>query len=233
MRAFNKNPNYLSGTPNITWDDSFIPPELYDDFEKIESASLDAKESQQVQKEEEKEWEKDKEKKWEKIEEQVTATQNKGKMKETAQEKDDPENLKRKWTGKTVASSLVFDISGDNEDGTSADEAEPPAKRVKRKKSIDNVGITPVPPPWKAKETAEDNEKPDDTEKPKAQDLREIRTSLYALTKSILDDRSSSEDEDEEVDQLDEVPAKPSPKKKKISTTTKDGFIPNVPKVRL
>lgn len=267
MRAFNKNPNYLSVTPNITWDDSFIPPELYDDLEKIETTSLDAEERQQVQKEEEKEWEKEEIR--EKIEEQMTATQNdKGKMKETTQ---DTENVKRKWTRKFSESSLVFDISGGNEGGISADEAEPPAKRVKRKKSIDNDGVTPVPPPcrhctisrlkcipngWnvtcknceiarrtcslsksllndkgKAKETAEDNEKPDDTEKPKTQDLREIRTSLYALTKSILDDRSSSEDE--EVDQLDEVPAKPSPKKKKISTTTKDGFIPNDPKVCL
>ena len=50
MRAFNKNPNYLSVTPNIVWDDSFIPPELYDDLE-TELASLDAKESQQMQKE--------------------------------------------------------------------------------------------------------------------------------------------------------------------------------------
>ena len=45
--------------------------------------------------------------------------------------------------------------------------------------------------------------------------------SIYVLTKSIMDDRSSSDDENV-VDQLDEVPAKPSPKKKKVSATTID-----------
>ena len=198
--------------------------------------------------------------------EKAKTTQNdKGKAKETAHDK-------RKWTRKfsESESSFVFDITGDNEDGTSADEGEPPTKRVKRKKSIDDVGIFPVPPPcrqctlsrmeckpngWsaackncrkarqacslskalrndkgQAKETAEDNEKFDDTEKPKTQRLRGIHTSIYALTKSIMDDRFSSEDEDI-VDQLDEVPAKPSPKKKKVSTTTIDSFIPYDPKV--
>ena len=55
MRAFNKNPKYLSGvTPNITWDESFVPPDLYVNLES-ELASLDVKEPQQVQKEKAKE----------------------------------------------------------------------------------------------------------------------------------------------------------------------------------
>ena len=271
MRAFNKNRNYISEKPNISWDDSFIPPELYDDLES-ELARLDAKESQQVKKEAERE------SRSPKIEEQmakekVKATQNKGKAKDTLEDTehpDDSERLKRKWTRKTSESS-VFDIASDDEDDTSADEAGPLAKRVKRKKSIDDVGIFPVPPPcqrctishiecksngWqaackscrnarqacslskaspndneKAKETAEDNEKPDDTEKPKTRRIKEIHTSIYTLSKSIQDDRSSIEDED--VDQLDEVLAKSSPKKKNVSTTVNDGFIPYDPKVCL
>ena len=205
--------------------------------------------------------------------EKAKTTQNdKGKAKETAQDKENPDDTetKRKWTQKTSENSL-FDITSDNEDGTSADEAEPPAKRVRRKKSIDDVGIIPAPPPchqctvlqiecepngWsaackncrkvrqtcslstalpndkgKANETADDDEKVDDTEKPNTQRLRKTRTSIYTLTKSILDDdRSSIEDED--VDQLDETPTKPIPKKK-VSTTAIDGFIPNDPNVRL
>ena len=35
MRVFFKNSNYLGMTPNITWDDSFVPPELYDDTELV------------------------------------------------------------------------------------------------------------------------------------------------------------------------------------------------------
>ena len=50
IRAFNKNPKYLSDEkPNITWDELFIPPELYVNL-KRELESLDVKESQQVQK---------------------------------------------------------------------------------------------------------------------------------------------------------------------------------------
>lgn len=157
MRAFNKNPNYISLTPDITWDDSFIPPELYDDLE-TEPASLDAEESQQVQKEKEREKEKPKESKRLKMEVQmikgkVKAMQNdKGKAKETAQDKgkpDDIENRKRKWTRtrKTPESNPAFGNTSDNEDGTLDDEAEPPAKRDMRKKSIDGVGVIPVPPP--------------------------------------------------------------------------------------
>jgi hypothetical protein len=262
MRAFNKNRNYLSETPNITWDDSFVPRELYDDLE----TELDGKESQRAQK---------KEKASERMEEQMSnekawATQNdKRKMKETAQDKDDTENPKRKWKQKTSESesSLVFDIADDSGDETSADEDEPPAKRFMRKNSVDDVGIIPVPPcqqctssqkeckpnGWsvackncrkthrtcslskalrndkgKAKETAEDNEKPDDTEKPKTQRLREMHTSIYALTKSVLDNSSI---EDEDVDQLDEIPVKASPMKKMVPTTTNDGFISYNPKV--
>jgi hypothetical protein len=244
-------------TPNITWDDSFIPPELYDDL-----ASVDAKESQQLQNEKARESQREEQM----IKEKAMATQkDKGKTKETAQDKDDTEKPKRKWTQKTSESIMVFEV------GTSDDEAEPPAKRVKRNKSIDDVGIIPVPPScqqctisriectpngWsvackncqksqrtcslskalqndkgKAKETAEDIEKPDDTEKPKTQRAREIHTSIFAVTKPIPRGRSSSEDED--VDQLDESPAKPSPKKKKVSSTTMGGFIPYDPKVRL
>ena len=47
MLAFFANRNYFSETPNITWDDSFVPPELYADLE-TELASIDAKKSQQV-----------------------------------------------------------------------------------------------------------------------------------------------------------------------------------------
>jgi hypothetical protein len=222
MRAFNKNRNYFSDTPNITWDDSFVPHELYEDPE-TELESLDGKESQRVQKE------------------------------------------KHKASGR-MESSLMFDIADDSEGETSADEDEPPAKRFKRKNSIDDVGIIPIPPcqqctssqkeckpnGWsaackncrkarqtcslskalrddkgKAKETAEDNEKPDDTEKSKTQRLRLREIHPYAGTKSILHHRSI---EDEDVDQLDEVPAKASPKKK-VSTTTNDSFIPYNPKV--
>ena len=255
MRAFNKHRNYLSETPNITWDDSFIPPELYDDFE-IEPENLEEKASEKLEKQMSKE--------------KAKVTQNnKGKTKEAAQDNDNTENLKRKWTQKTSECSLVV-VLDDSEDGTSSDEDEPPAKRVKRKKSIEEVGINPVPPPcrqctssrikckpngWraackncrkarqtcslskalrndkgKAKETAKVNEMPDDTEKHRTQRLRETNTSIYSPTKSIMDDRST---EDEDVDQLDEVPAMASPNKKKVSTMTMDGFNPNDPKVCL
>lgn len=262
LRAFNKNSNYLSETPNITWDDAFIPRELYDDLE-TELESLDGKESQRVQK---------KEKASERMVEQISikkpkVTQNdKRKTKEIAQDTNDSENLKRKWTRNTSESNLVLDIADDSEDDTSSDEDNPPAKRLKRKSSVDDVGIIPVPPcrqctssqkeckpnGWnaacqncrkarrtcslskalrnekgKAKETAEDNEKPNHTESPKTQRLREIHTSIYAPTKYILDNRSI---EDEDVDQLDEVPASPT---KKVSTTTNNGLIPYDPKVCL
>lgn len=72
------------------------------------------------------------------------ATQNdKGKAKDTAKDKenlDDTEETydtekdpKRNWTWKTSESSTNY------EDTTSDDEAETPLKRVKRKKSIDDV----------------------------------------------------------------------------------------------
>lgn len=205
--------------------------------------------------------------------EKANTTQNdKGKAKETAQDKnnfDKTENPK-KWTRETSESSPDFYIASENEEGTSSDESEPLSKRVKCKETIDNVGNISMPPPcrrctisqiqckpngWhaackncrkarqtcslskalpkdneRAKETAEDNEKPDDAEKPRTQRFREIHTSIYTLTKSsILDDRSSIEDEDE-IDQLDEVPTKSFPK---VPTTTMEGFIPNDPKVRL
>ena len=85
MRAFNKNRNYLSETPNITWDDSFIPPELYDDFE-IEPENLEEeKASEKLEKQMSKE--------------KAKVTQNnKGKTKEAAQNKDNTENLEKKWT---------------------------------------------------------------------------------------------------------------------------------------
>ena len=64
IRAFNKNPKYLSDEkPNITWDELFIPLELYVNL-KRELESLDA---QQAQKR--KESEKEKEGKKEKMQE--------------------------------------------------------------------------------------------------------------------------------------------------------------------
>lgn len=261
MRAFNKNPNYLNTTPNIIWDDSFVPPELYDNLE-IELESLDAKKSKKEEEEEKVNMEEQMNKEMDK------ATQNdKGKGKETAQEEDATRKPKRKWMRKTSENSPMFDIASDNEDNSSADEDEPPAKRVKRNKSIDDVDIIPVPPcrectssqmeckpndrgiackncqkarrtcsfskalqneKGKAKETADDNEMHGDTEKPKIQKLREIHTSSHALTKSIPDDRSSIEDEDEILHN-----SPPPKKKKKVSTTMIDVFIPNDPKVRL
>ena len=276
MRAFNKNHNYFSETPNITWDDSFVPPELYDDLE-TELERLNTGEDQQVQKEkaiESRSLEMGKQ-----MPNEVDIMQvDKGKGKEEAQDKenhDETENYKRKWTRKTSESSL-FDITGDNEDNASSDESEPLAKRVKCQEYIDNVGFIPIPPPcgrctisrieckpngWhaackncrkarqtcnlskalpndleKEKETlaAENNKKLDDTEKPSmTQRFREIHTSIYTLTKSsILNDRLLTEDEDA-VDQVDEVPTKPSPKERKVVTMTMDGFIPNDPKVCL
>ena len=265
MRAFNKNRNYLSETPNITWDDSFVPPELYGEL-----ASSDGKGSQGMQAKK-----RERDKASERMEEQMSkekakATQNdkrKTNLKETAQDKDDTENTQRKW--KSSESSLVFDIADDSEEGTSADEDEPSRKRFKRKNSIDDVGTIPpcrqctslkkecIPNGWsvackncrkvrrtcslskalrngkgKAKETAEDNEEPDDTEKPQSQRPREINASIHALTKSILDN-GSIEDEDD-VEQLDgEVPAKASPQKMKVLATTNDGFITYDPKVYL
>jgi hypothetical protein len=143
MRAFNKNPNYLSVTPDITWDDSFVPSELYDDIE-TELANLeDAKESQKKKKKEEGQMA---------AKEKAKATQiDNGKGKETSaqdeENPDDTENPKRKKTQKTSESSLFGDI--DEDGGTSADEAaEPPTKRVKRKNSIDDVeNMVTIPPP--------------------------------------------------------------------------------------
>lgn len=147
MRVFNKNHNYFSETPNITWDDSFIPPKLYGDLE-TEQDSLDTREGQQIQKE------KASENQSLKMEEQMakekanTMQNDKGKEKETAQYKensDETEKSERKRTRKSSESSL-FDIS-DSEEGTSSDESEPLAKRVKCNESIDNVGFIPIPPP--------------------------------------------------------------------------------------
>ena len=47
MREFNKNGRSLSEIPNIIWDDSFVPPELYDDLD-TEMGSLDTKEGQHI-----------------------------------------------------------------------------------------------------------------------------------------------------------------------------------------
>ena len=147
MRAFNKNPNYLSERPNINWDDSFVPPQLY---VETELASPDGGERQQVQGDG-KEWEK--EKAGEKMEERVskdkanTMENDKGKAKETAQDKesfDEIEKPKRKWTRN---SNLIFDFASDNEDSASSDESEPLAKRVNRKEFNDSVGIIPFPLP--------------------------------------------------------------------------------------
>jgi hypothetical protein len=60
---------------------------------------------------------------------------------DTEKTDDTGKNLKRKWTRKTSASSSSY-----KQDDASADEADPPAKQVKRKKLIDDVGVIPVPP---------------------------------------------------------------------------------------
>ena len=149
MLAFFVNRNYFSESPNITWDDSFVPPELYVNLE-TELASIDAKKSQQVLKE------KVGKSQREKMEEQMAkektkpTQEDKGKAKDTEQDKknpDDTENPKRKRTRRTSENSVVFNITGDNEDDTSADVAESPIKRVKHDKSIDDIDINPVPPP--------------------------------------------------------------------------------------
>ena len=92
MRAFNKNAKYLSdATPNITWDDSFIPPDLYVNLHS-KLASLDAKESQQSQKEREKEKAReDQRQNMEKQKANVAQNDNR-KAKETPQDLDDAEN---------------------------------------------------------------------------------------------------------------------------------------------
>ena len=180
MVAFFTNHIYFSETPNITWDDSFVPPELYNDLE-TELASVDAKKSQQVQKEKAGKIPRKKKK-------PKPTRKDKGKAKDTKTPKeklDNPdvvEKPKRKRTQKTSVRSVI-DITGDNEDDTPADKAEPPAKRIKRKKSIVDVGITLAPPPCRQ------------------------CTSSQLLRKSIaeLDDRSLIEDENV-VDQLDDVP---------------------------
>ena len=248
MRAFNKNPNYLNMIPDITWDDSFIPPELYDE---TELASLDTEESQQVQKEKEREKEKEKarESQSQNMEEQTVKewnnkgkakekSQDKEKAKETAQEKEKPndvEKRKRKCTRRTSEIN-PFDIS-DDEDGTTTDEAEPPAKRVKRKKSIDDI---PVPPPCRRCTKLHKECKPNGR-RAACHSCRNAKL-LCSLTKawrpplikSIAKQDDKSLIEDEDVDQLDEDPQisniqttnHPSP-------TTINGFILNDPKVRL
>ena len=138
MRVFGKNPNYLSGaTPNITWDDSFIPPALYENLET------------ERQKEKEREKEKTRESQKRKMEEQMAKEKakvkqnDKEKAKETMQDLDDTEKPKRKWTREI---SICSDSCNDKDD-TSVEETEPSAKRVKRKKLIDDVGIVPDSPP--------------------------------------------------------------------------------------
>ena len=149
MLTFFANRNYFSEKPNITWDNSFVPPELYDDLE-TKLASIDAKESQQVQKEKVGESQgKNKEEQIAK-EKDKSMQKDKGKAKDTEQDKENPdvaEYPKRKWMQKTSESSVVIGITSDDEDDASADVAEPPAKRVKHSnKSIDHVDINPVPP---------------------------------------------------------------------------------------
>ena len=152
MSAFFANRNYFSETPNITWDDSFVPPELYDDL-GTELASVDAKKSQQVLKEragkspKKKVKERKVEKKAKPTKKDKGKAKGTGKNKEKLEKPDVTKNPKRKRTQETSVRSVVIDITGDNEDNTSADKAEPPAKRIKHKKSINDVGITPAPGP--------------------------------------------------------------------------------------
>ena len=118
MRAFNKNPKYLSGAiPNISWDDSFIPPELYENLQ-TELASLVAKENQQVQKEKERERENEKER------ENKKARENQRRKMEE-QMANDTEKPKKKLARKTCEPSLFGSTTGNNKDGIPSDEAEP------------------------------------------------------------------------------------------------------------
>ena len=58
--AFNKNPKYLSDEkPNITWDELFIPPELYVNL-KRELESLDVQQAQKRKESEKEEGKKEK-----------------------------------------------------------------------------------------------------------------------------------------------------------------------------
>ena len=181
MRAFNKNPKYISDAkPNITWDDSFIPPELYVNL-KSELESLDAKESQQEKKEKEKEGKKEKmqekkkekelekkelekkarESQWQKMVEQITKNKANAAQsvkertkKNPSQDKENPngtENSIPKWTEKTSRSSLPFYIPSDDESDIPADVAKPPdaTKNYKRNE----------------KDAAQDKEDSDDAEK--------------------------------------------------------------------
>ena len=280
MRAFSKNPKYLSdATPNITWDDSFIPRDLYDNMD-IELATLKAKESQQTQKE------KARETQMKKIEAQMAKEKAKvdgRKMKETAQDPqaDDNEKLKRNLTRKTFET-----IFGDNKripvapdlgdeadplgamqdkgkvtrkdtvqdkedlddmeetddeekslkkkttpksfesvasyimiDDTSSDAEQPAAKRVKRKKSIEDLPVPPcqrctrtkkecIPNGWSAackrcrslKMTCSLVK----TRKPNAEKPHTTTLLRSEKATAVLDSyRSSIEDDEDDADQLD------------------------------
>ena len=167
IRAFNKNPKYLGDEkPNITWDELFIPPELYVNL-KRELESIDAKESQQMQKRKENEKEKEKmqekekgkelekkerekkarESQRQKMEEQIAkekarvAQSDKKKAKNTSQEKKNPNKTESsipKWTVKT--SGCIY-IPSDDETDNPVGVAKPPDSDDAEE--IDNTEKTP------------------------------------------------------------------------------------------
>jgi hypothetical protein len=150
MRVVYKTPSYLKEkTPNISWDETFIPTELYTNL-AAELASFDAKESQQVQKEKKKERENEKGRENEEakesqrrmIEEQrakekAKVTNNdKGKANEIPRDLGGAERPRGSWMRK----NSVFGTDSGDEDSIIADVGEP--SEAMQNESKDILGIT-------------------------------------------------------------------------------------------
>ena len=187
IRAFNKNPKYLSDEkPNITWDELFIPPELYVNL-KRELESIDAKESQQVQKRKENEKEKEgkkekmqekekgkelekkeqekkaRESQRQKMEDQIAkekarvAQSDKKKAKNTSQEKKNPNKTESSIPKWTVKTSGCIYIPSDDETDNPVGVAKPPDSTKNYKRNTRDT--------TQDKEDSDDAEEIDNTEK--------------------------------------------------------------------
>ena len=226
IRAFKKNPKYLSDEkPNITWDELFIPPELYVNL-KRELESLDVKESQQVQKRKEngkedggKEGEvqeKEKGKKLEKKErkkkaresqrqkmeqqiakEKAKVAQSDKKKANTSQDKENPYETENSLPKRTVKTPECIYISSDDETDIPADVAKPPDATKNYKRD--------------ARDTTQDKEGSNDTEKTNDTEETDNNTEKNLKRKWT---RKTSESTDSYIDSsADEAQAEPLSKR--------------------
>ena len=234
IRAFNKNPKYLSDEkPNITWDELFIPPELYVNL-KRELESIDAKESQQVQKRKENEKEKEgkkekmqekekgkelekkerekkaRESQRQKMEDQIAkekarvAQSDKKKAKNTSQEKKNPNKTESSIPKWTVKTSGCIYIPSDDETDNPVGVAKPPDSTKNYKRNT--------------RDTPQDKEDSDDAED--TDDAEEFDNTEKNLKRKWT--RKTSESSASYDTLADEAQAEPPPKRAKFGKSIDD-----------